>query len=201
MQAFAEADEMKAKGYTYNDETRRQTSMEALKNGLPGTGMDFGGGGVVGDIVGLGVALGTVNAVTGFAKDALGTFTQPETPAPAPAMEKGWDCACGAKNIATKFCPECGAKKPEPPQTWDCACGAKNIATKFCPECGAKKPEPPQTWDCACGAKNIATKFCPECGAKKPETPQTWDCACGAKNITTRFCPECGSSQAEDKKI
>lgn len=54
--------------------------------------------------------------------------------------EEGWTCACGCKNITSKFCPECGAKKPEEADTWTCpACGCKDITSKFCPECGAKR--------------------------------------------------------------
>ena len=29
------------------------------------------------------------------------------------ASVTGWDCACGQKNIMSKFCPECGTKRPE----------------------------------------------------------------------------------------
>jgi NADH pyrophosphatase NudC (nudix superfamily) len=111
--------------------------------------------------------------------------------------ENGWNCACGATNIQTPFCPQCGNKKVEAAHGWDCACGAKNIQTPFCPQCGSKKVEAPQGWDCACGAKNIQTPFCPQCGSKKVEAPQGWDCACGEKNVQTPFCPVCGTKKEE----
>ena len=112
---------------------------------------------------------------------------------PAPQMESGWQCACGAKATG-KFCPECGAKKPEAKSGWKCACGAK-AEGKFCPECGAKKPEE-DGWKCACGAVNKG-KFCPECGAKKPAGAPMYQCdKCGWKPADPanppKFCPECG---------
>lgn len=198
MQAFAEAEEMKAKGYTYQQETARQVGLEAMQNGITGSG----GGSGIGDIAGLGVTLGAMGGVIGMTKEAL-------NPIMSNSAEIGtgfgnvvsgkndtWNCSCGAKDITSKFCPECGSKKPEENKnTWDCECGAKNISSKFCPECGSRKPEK-ATWDCQCGTKNISSKFCPECGSKKPEKT-TWDCECGAKDITSKFCPECGNKKGE----
>ncbi len=198
MQAFAEAEEMKAKGYTYQQETARQVGLEAMQNGITGSGE---GGGGLGDIAGLGVTLGAMGGVIGMTKDALSPIINNSADIGSgfgnvvAGKNDGWNCSCGAKDITSKFCPECGAKKPEK-ETWDCECGAKNITSKFCPECGAKKPEK-KTWDCSqCGTKNITSKFCPECGAKKPEK-ETWDCECGASNITSKFCPECGKKRGE----
>ena len=42
MQAEAEAAEMRMKGYTYQQETARQVGLEAMKNGLVGTGVGAG---------------------------------------------------------------------------------------------------------------------------------------------------------------
>lgn len=169
-QAMAEADEMHAKGYTYQDETKRHIGMEALQNGLPGTGNSSGGGvgGIASDVVGLGVTLGTVGGIMNMTKEIVDPILSDvnsigkQTNAPA-----GWNCACGQKNITSKFCPECGAAKPLPVMGWDCSCGQRGITSKFCPECGSKKPELPTTWDCACGCKGIFSKFCPECGSKR----------------------------------
>lgn len=170
MKAFAEAEEMRAKGYTYQQETARMVGMEAMQNGI--TGGAGGGAGALGDVAGLGVALGAMGGVIGLTKEALNPIMNNATNIGAgvvpPATDNGWNCACGAQNIASKFCPECGAKKPEPTLGWNCACGKQNITSKFCPECGAKKPET-TTWDCACGQKNITSNFCPECGSKKGE--------------------------------
>ena len=199
MQAYAEAEEMKAKGYTYQQETARQVGLEAMQNGITGSG--DGGGSGVGDIAGLGVTLGAMGGVIGLTKDALNPIMSNSADIGAgfgnvvAGKSDLWNCSCGVKDIASKFCPECGAKKPEN-NTWDCECGAKNLTSKFCPECGKKKPEK-ETWKCGqCGTENITSKFCPECGAKKPEN-NTWDCECGAKNITSKFCPECGKKKGE----
>ncbi len=192
-QAFAEAEEMRAKGYTYQQETARMVGMEAMQNGITGNGSG-GAGSALGDIAGLGVTLGAMGGVIGMTKDALNPIMQTSADIGSgvvASVSDAWDCACGCKEIKSKFCPECGSQKPAPVVGWDCTCGCKNITSKFCPECGNKKPEI-TTWDCSCGCKNIASKFCPECGSKKPEAT-TWDCPeCGNKGISAKFCPECG---------
>ena len=192
-QAFAEAEEMRAKGYTYQQETARMVGMEAMQNGITGNGSG-GAGSALGDIAGLGVTLGAMGGVIGMTKDALSPIMQTSSEiggSVVPPAADTWNCACGCKDIKSKFCPDCGSPKPAPVVGWDCACGHKNITSKFCPECGSKKPEA-TSWNCACGCQNITSKFCPECGSKKPEAT-TWDCPeCGNKGISAKFCPECG---------
>lgn len=176
-QAMAEAEEMKAKGYTYHEETKRQIGLEAMQNGLPGTGNAVGGGngsGVIGDAVGLGVTLGAVGGIVNMTKDIINPILSDSTTVGAQAgnavtnvISDSWTCTCGKANITSKFCPECGSAKPAPVVGWNCACGRMNITSKFCPECGVKKPETPKTWDCTCGCKGITSKFCPECGNKR----------------------------------
>lgn len=172
MQAAAEAEEMRMKGYTYQQETARKVGLEAMQNGITGNGGAVGG---LGDIAGLGVTLGAMGSVVGMTKDALNpvmdTAKQMGQAVGDAMAQSGWDCPeCGAKNIQSKFCPECGCKKPEPKQGWDCPnCGTRGIQSKFCPECGCKKPEA-STWTCPeCGTQNITSKFCPECGHRKGE--------------------------------
>ena len=168
MQAAAEAEEMHMKGYTYQQETARKVGLEAMQNGITGTGTAGG----LGELAGLGVTLGAMGSVVGMTKDALNpvmdTARQMGQAAGA-AANPGWDCACGARNIQTRFCPECGARKPEENRGWTCPnCGMQNIMSKFCPECGCKQPS--AAWDCpACGAKDITSKFCPECGHKRED--------------------------------
>ena len=160
--AFAEAAEMQAKGYNQRDII--QADVQKAYAGALGQMGANGGGAGLGDIAGLGVTLGAMGGVMGMTKEAMAPMFGAQA---APAASNGWNCACGASNIQSRFCPECGAKKPEPAQGWNCPqCGKMNIQSKFCPECGAKKPD--ETWNCpACGEKNIRTKFCPECGHKK----------------------------------
>ena len=177
MQARAEADEMKMKGYTYNDETRRMVSREAVGSGMleANQGGGFGGGSFSSMAQDMAKAQ-IIKTTTGeIAKEFMGAMngTTPVTSEPVVAAtpaDNGWKCPeCGNEGIKTNFCPECGAKKPAPVTTWDCpTCGATGIKTKFCPECGAKRPEAPTSWICPdCGTKDITTKFCPECGHKR----------------------------------
>ena len=197
MKAEAEAAEMRMKGYTYQQETSRQVGMEAMKNGISG-----GAAGALGDVAGMGVALGAMGGVINMTRDAMNPLMQDTAAAGAAAVTPDtWDCSCGAKGITGKFCPECGTKRPQPAaDTWTCPeCGRTGLTTKFCPECGTPCPAQklPLTWDCpACGAKGNSGKFCSECGAKRPEpAPAAWDCTCGEKGITGKFCPNCGKKR------
>lgn len=188
-QAMAEAEEMKAKGYTYSQETSRQIGLEAMQNGLPGTGAGSGGsaaggiGSALGDMIGLGVGLGAMGEVVGMTKGMMSPImdsvkgsvasNDQSTPAEAPTTSNkvmAWNCSCGKSCITSRFCPECGSPKPEPKNTgaWDCSCGCTGITSKFCPDCGSKRPEEPSSWTCPdCGSKDITSKFCPNCGYKK----------------------------------
>ena len=199
--AQIEAEEMRLKGYTQRDVM--QADVQKAYAGALGQMGANGGGAGLGDIAGLGITLGAMGGVMNMTKDAMAPMMNmsAQVAAPAAPAAGGWDCACGAKNIQSKFCPECGSKKPEPKatDTWDCPnCGAKGITAKFCGECGTKKPEGPVTWDCPnCGNKGITAKFCGECGCKKPEAPATWNCPeCGTQGITAKFCPECGCKKS-----
>lgn len=171
MQAEAEAAEMRMKGYTYQQETARQVGLEAMKNGLVGTGV--GAGSVVGDIAGLGVSLGAMGSVMSMTKEAM-------APMNASAMQMSesigdlisgaWDCSCGQKGIIGNFCNYCGLPRPKTANqvsgTWDCTCGQKGIAGNFCHNCGARRPES-LSWDCSCGQTGIIGNFCNNCGKKR----------------------------------
>ena len=166
MQAEAEAQEMRMKCYTYQQETSRQVGLEAMKNAGAGTV-----NGLAGDMMHLGVGLGTMGSVIGMAKDAISPIVQQAGAMGSAIPQTGWDCTCGLRNIQSRFCPNCGSKRPETEAQagWTCACGQTGITSKFCPNCGSKRPEPPTGWDCECGQKNITTKFCPNCGKKREE--------------------------------
>jgi len=208
-QVLAEADEMKAKGYTYQQETARQVGLEAMQNGITGNGGGLSGsiGGGLGDMASLGVTLGAMGGVINMTKDALSPIMSSSAQIGADFgnvinSNDNWDCSCGEKNIASRFCPSCGNKKPEPNliEAWKCTgCGTDNITSQFCPNCGAKKHDPPAAWNGTCGAKNITSRFCPECGANEPEQPAAWNCTCGAKNIMSKFCPECGKPKGDGR--
>lgn len=202
MKAQAEAAEMRAKGYTYQQETARQVSLEAMKNGIVGGG-DGGNGGIVGDAMGLGLAMGVVNSVVGMTKDTFGNVVADANTmgqSVGSSMSAGWNCSCGKSGISTKFCPDCGKPMPEPAAEWKCPkCATERITSKFCPNCGEPKPEA-VTWECTkCGTKDISSKFCPNCGAAKPEEAEGWDCSCGRKGIKTDFCPDCGKKKVTEE--
>ena len=197
MAGLTEAEIMAAKGYNQRDVIQAEVQKAYAEGiGNMGPAVSAGGGGMMGDILGLGVGIAAAKAVS----PQIGTMMQgfnlgAEQPS-APAA--GWDCACGTKGITTGFCPNCGAKKPEERTGWDCpTCGQKGITFNFCPNCGTKKPEENAGWDCpTCGQKGITFNFCPNCGTKKPEK-STWDCPdCGTKDISFNFCPNCGHKKA-----
>ena len=171
MAGLTEAEIMQAKGYNQKDVLQAEVQKAYAEGiGNMGGGVSVGGGSVVGDMMSLGVGMAAMNTMMPQISSMMqGMNPQNDQPAPAAPVSGGWDCACGAKNIRSRFCPDCGAKKPEPKAGWDCPeCGTKNIASKFCPNCGCKQPEAPAGWDCPeCGTKNILSKFCPDCGHKR----------------------------------
>ncbi len=139
-QAMAEAEEMHLKGYSQKDVLQTDVQ-KAYANALGQMGANGGGtgGGMLGDVAGLGVALGAMGSVIDMTKEAMTPMMNMGATAVAPT-EIGWTCVCGKKNIMTRFCPDCGAAKPATVDAaWDCACGRKGIATKFCPDCGTKR--------------------------------------------------------------
>jgi membrane protease subunit (stomatin/prohibitin family)/DNA-directed RNA polymerase subunit RPC12/RpoP len=169
MAGLTEAEIMRAKGYSEKDVLQADVQ-KAYAAGLGEMGSNGGGSGL-GDVAGLGVALGAMGGVVNMTKEMLSPVFDAgnQGGAAVAASASGWDCACGTRGITSNFCPNCGAKKPEPQKGWDCACGTRGITSNFCPNCGARKPEPPRGWDCACGTKNIMSNFCPNCGKKRED--------------------------------
>ncbi len=176
-QVLAEAEGMHAKGYTYQQETARQVSLEAMQNGLVGSGSNPGTGGGngilggLGELASLGVSLGAMGSVINMTKDVINPMMNTASQVGqnvGAAVSEGWNCAdCGQQHITTNFCPNCGNKKPIPQTGWTCPeCGQTGLTTNFCPNCGGKKPA--ESWFCPdCGLKDIKTNFCPNCGRKK----------------------------------
>jgi membrane protease subunit (stomatin/prohibitin family) len=188
---------MQAKGYNQKDVLQAEVQ-KAYAEGLGNMTINGGSGGVMGDMLGLGVGLAAAGQVApqigNLFSGMQGNLTAPAA-IPTPAADS-WQCACG--NTATgMFCNNCGSRKPAPVETWDCTCGNKGIVGNFCNNCGARKPEKTDVWDCTCGNKGIVGNFCNNCGAKKPEVPSTWDCSCGNTGITGNFCNNCGKKRGE----
>jgi len=110
--AMAEADEMKAKGYTYKDETSRLVAQNATSNSS--LGGESGAMNAIGQVASLGVALGTVGAVSKMTKDAMQPIMNDvsEIAGAKPTEENvGWTCpVCGKSGITSNFCADCGKK-------------------------------------------------------------------------------------------
>lgn len=167
MSGIAEADVMRAKGYSQKDVLQadvQKAYAESIGNMTIG-GSGGTGGGIAGDMLGLGLGMAAAGAVAPRLGDMFKGFTPSttaETPVPETKCEK-----CGATLPSNaKFCLECGEKvSPKlPVDTVVCPeCGNTVAKGKFCPECGHKFITvcPKCSKDVAAGAK-----FCPECGEK-----------------------------------
>ncbi len=151
---FAEAEVMRAQGYTKKDEMQVEVQ-KAYAEGM-GNMTISGGGGVVGDMVGLGVGVAAAGAVAPQLGEMLKGFNAEQ---PAAGKATCPNCNSAVPENA-KFCLECGAAL-----TAKCAkCGAQlPNGAKFCLECGASLAA-----KCAkCGAElPNGAKFCLECGEK-----------------------------------
>lgn len=98
----AEANVMKAKGYTYQDETKRQVATTFAEN----QGSSTQGSSILSDVAGVGVGLAVGKEVISQAMDVL-----KDDPKKEEAPSGQWVCPnCGSINT-TLFCPNCGKKK------------------------------------------------------------------------------------------
>ncbi len=154
MAGFAEAEVMHAKGYDQKDVLQAEVQ-KAYAEGIGNMTIN-GGGGVAGDMIGLGVgmaAAGTVAPQLGEMFKGFASVASSET-----------KCSkCGASMPASaKFCPECGEKIASNDMMVCPECGNTVAKGKFCPECGHKFV----TACPKCGASVSGSKFCPECGEK-----------------------------------
>ena len=175
LEGLADAEVMAAMGYSQRDVLQADVQKEYAKGiGQMGSNGGGAGGGIMSDILGLGVGMAAMGAMGEKVGGVMRDFNNPAPTTTSTTAPTGWKCSCGCEGNTGKFCSECGKAKPE---AWDCpACGAKENKGKFCSECGAAKPE---AWDCPhCGAKGNKGKFCSECGKSK-EASATWDCAFG----------------------
>lgn len=135
LKAEAEAKEMQMKGYSYDDETKRQVSvaaMENLKSNATNSCNDL-----LSDAAKIGLSLGTLKSFVDVSQETImplfSNVNQNNS------SKKYWNCKCGQTNLISEFCPNCGSKKVS--VLWDCPnCGEKNLKSNFCPNCGLKKP-------------------------------------------------------------
>ena len=167
MAGFAEAEVMHAKGYDHKDELQAEVQ-KAYAAGIGNMTITGGGGGVAGDMIGLGVGMAAAGAVAPQLGEMFKGFSAAATPAPTAEKAPALKCAgCGAAlPEGAKFCLECGEKvaPPVPDGMIVCPqCGNTVAKGKFCLECGYKFITAcPQ-----CGKETVpGAKFCLECGTK-----------------------------------
>ncbi len=163
MSGFAEAEVMRAKGYNEKDVIQAEVQ-KAYAEGIGNMNISGSGGGVAGDMIGLGVGMAAAGAVSGQMGEMFKGFgTMPANDSP--------------QQTAKIKCPNCNSEVPE--------------NSNFCLECGAKieLPNENEIICPACGKKTNKGKFCMECGA-----PLIAKCAkCGAELPSgAKFCLECG---------
>lgn len=163
MAGMAEADIMRAKGYNEKDVLQAEVQ-KAYAEGL-GNMTITGGGGVAGEMIGLGVGMAAAGAVAPQLGEMFKGFASA-----APVEEKAPALKCASCGAAlpegAKFCLECGEKvaPPVPDNMVVCPqCGKTVNKGKFCLECGYKFITAcPQ-----CGKEIVpGAKFCLECGQK-----------------------------------
>ena len=157
MAGLTEAEVMRAKGYTEKDVLQAEVQ-KAYAEGIGNMTITGGGGGVAGDMIGLGVGMAAAGAVAPQLGEMFKGFS-------AEPQAAGAKCAsCGANLPANaKFCLECGEKVVAAGSVVCPQCGNTVAKGKFCPECGYKFA----TVCPACGKETVpGAKFCLECGEK-----------------------------------
>ncbi|MBR3789204.1 MAG: SPFH domain-containing protein [Clostridia bacterium] len=164
MAGFAEAEIMAAKGITEKDYVQADVQ-KAFAEGLGNMGSGgSAGGGMMGDIVGLGVGLQAANAMSGQLGGIFNGLAGGSQEAPQQSNVKCANCGNTLPQNA-KFCLECGTKVENLSENEIIcpSCGKKTAKGKFCMECGASL-----IVKCAkCGAEiPNGAKFCLECGEK-----------------------------------
>ncbi len=162
MAGVAEAEVMAAKGYTQKDVIQADVQ-KSYAEGIGNMTITGGGGGVVSDVIGLGVGMAAATAVA----PQIGEMFKAPAASEAPSVAEEKCAKCGAALPANaKFCLECGEKVAPtlPEEMIACPeCGKAVSKSKFCSECGHKLVA-----TCPkCGVEVAAgAKFCPDCGEK-----------------------------------
>lgn len=162
MSGFAEAEVMRAKGYNEKDVLQAEVQ-KAYAEGIGNMNIS-GGGGVAGDMIGLGVGMAAAGSVSGQIGEMFKGFGAMPTVERPTAKITCPNCNSEVPENS-KFCLECGTKIEllDENEVICPVCGKKTNKGKFCMECGASL-----VLKCAkCGAElPSGAKFCLECGEK-----------------------------------
>lgn len=158
MAGLTEAEIMRAKGYTEKDVLQAEVQ-KAYAEGIGNMTINGSGGGVAGDMIGLGVGMAAAGTIAPqFANMFSGMNPTASTVPTAKCAKCGADLPENAK-----FCLECGERVVAVGSIVCPECGNTVAKGNFCPECGHKFV----TACPKCGSELApGTKFCPECGEK-----------------------------------
>lgn len=157
LKGLAEAEVMAAKGYSEKDVLTADVQ-KAYAEGIGNMTITGTGGGVAGDMIGLGVGMAAAGAIAPQLQEMLNVKNINST---SDATIKCTNCGTMIQQ-GSKFCPECGSKSAN---TVTCPNCNKEIpaGSKFCLECGYK-------FATVCPKCNTeipaGSKFCLECGEK-----------------------------------
>lgn len=157
LKGLADAEVMAAKGYTQKDVLTADVQ-KAYAQGIGDMTISGTGGGVAGDMIGLGLGMAAAGAVAPQLQEMFNIQNNSQT------TNSSIKCSsCGAVIPAnSKFCPECGNKFAS---TVTCPNCNKEVplGSKFCLECGYKFAT-----NCPKCNKEVpaGSKFCLECGEK-----------------------------------
>ena len=167
LKGIAEAEVMAAKGYNQRDVLAADVQ-KAYAEGIGNMNISGGaGGGVAGDMIGLGVGIAAAGAVAPKLGEMFKGLGDSASNVASSTQQEERCAKCGATLPANaKFCLECGEKIAQklPEDKIVCPqCGITVNKGKFCPECGYKF-----ITNCSkCGATVApGAKFCAECGEK-----------------------------------
>ena len=206
MKAEAEAQEMRMKGYSYQDETARKVGMEAMQNGITGGGGGAGGSAAsgIGEVAGLGVALGAMGGVINMTRDALnpimGTSTQVGQGFGGVIAGTPGAAAPGAPVAPVAGAPVAGAPVAGAPVVAPGAVpGAPVAPVAGAPVAPVVAPADPATPVAPAAPVDSAAPSAPAAPVAAPASlvVDAWNCAnCGKAGITSRFCPDCGTPYA-----
>lgn len=115
MMGLTEAEVMQAKGYSQKDVLQADVQ-KAYAEGIGNMGPAISsgsGGGVIGDMLGLGVGMAAASAVAPQIGGMMQGFNmQPQSPNSLDAVDM-WDCSCGQRGNHGNFCSNCGKKRGE----------------------------------------------------------------------------------------